>query len=490
MKDFRFFTSFSGLILFAAFLLPYAVFFWRFGWTSDISLTEVRWALQNSVLQAGGAAAVVMLMAVPMSFGLLQLSEKLRRACEKLLILPQVLPVFYSLLIAFSLWKPFPMGSVGVIFVFILINTGFAALLTLRATQNNMGRLALISEIYGVGRWRFLHSVYFPLMWRDLSVVFFIIFTFCISSFSVPLIAGGGRGINLEVLIYEKIFVEQNWNAAFVLSVLQTGIVFLLSFLVFRRQAEPVESFQSSAYIKAWPGLILILIYLGIYTLGYISGVLSALKFIPFLFLYVWDLMAAVSFTLKALLLCLLVNFFMLIGWVWHFIYHGRFNPAVHLISLSTVVTGFAIYLLFPANARYDMIKVTLGITLLLFPPLFRFFLQGPIENLRPQIDVARIYGLNPLTIIIEVVFRQLRVPLMTWASFLTLWFAGDFAVMKALGIQSQTLGLLSAGFLSSYRMPLSYLMSVNILLFWLGAMGLVYVGVRIGYVIYKKISF
>ena len=68
--------------------------------------------------------------------------------------------------------------------------------------------------------------------------------------------------------------------------------------------------------------------------------------------------------------------------------------------------------------------------------------------------------------------------------------FATKEAVMKALGVQSQTLGLMSAGFLSSYRMPLSYLMSVNILLFWIVAMGVLLTATKVGYVFYKKLTF
>lgn len=490
MTGHRFLLSLSGAGLFAIFLLPYLVFFWRFGWTWSLDVSELRWAARNSVMQAGAAASVVLCMAVPMSFGLMRLPVFLREIIERFLILPQVLPVLYSLLIAFSLWSPFPIGSVGVSFVFILINAGFAALLAQRAMQINIGNLALISEVYGLGYFRFMRAVYLPLMWRDLSIIFFIIFTFCISSFSVPLIAGGGRGVNLEILIYEKIFVEQNWDAALVLSVLQTGLIFLLSMIVFRRRSEAPQSFEPSSYVRSWTGLLLILFYLVTYAAGYISGVAGALKYTPFLLLHIWDLAAAAMFTFKSLVICVLLNVAMLIAWVMHFIYRGKFNPGVHLISLSTVVTGFAIYLIFPVSADYDLIKIAFGTTLILFPALFRFFLQGPVENLRSHIEVARIFGLSPITILVDVVFVQLKRPLLVWTSFLTLWFAGDYAVMKALGVQSQTLGLMSAGFLSSYRMPLSYLMSINILLFWCVAMVIFYTAAKVGYVIYKKLTF
>lgn len=486
-----FFKNFSFLSfgLFVCFLAPYFILFKYFSPKFSIATEEIFFALKNSTWQAGVAAFVVTILSIPMSQGLLTLGQRTRSWVEKLLMLPQIFPALYSILIVFSLVNPFPMGTYGIIVVFCVINLGFATLLNLWSTENKLGRMALISEVYGLGRWRFFTRVYFPALKTDLWVNFFIIFIFCFSSFSVPLMVGGGRGLNLEVLIYEKIFVEHNWNMAVTLGFLQTLLIFFLSVMIFREQRRPQEVFIRGRYLKSFTGLILVVVYLLLYIGGYLRGVGTSLAQVPFLFMYTWDLAAATAFTLKTVLLFLVMNGVLLVLWVLDFIQRGRFNSAVHMLSVSTVVTGFAFYLIFPVRAEFDQTKIIFGMSVLLFPALFKLFLQKPIENLSHQINVAKALGLSKRVIITEVVFRQIRTRLLAWASFLVLWLSSDYAIVKSLGIQTQTLGMISAGFLSSYRLALSYLISFYILVFWVLVMILVYSAAKVIYVVYKKFA-
>lgn len=486
---------FLSTLLCALFFIPYLVFlkYFHFSWGFDPG--EVFWALRNSLVPSVAAAAAVTALGIPLSGGVRMLPARWRSRALGLLLAPQVFPVLYSLLIAFSLLKPFPMGVTGVGLVFALINLGFAGVLLFGAAERKLVRLAAISEVYGLGRTRFLWRIYLPLLRRDLVVVFFMVLVMCMASFSVPLIAGGGRGTNLEVLIYEKIFIQQDWNAAFTLSMLQTLLIFLVSLRLFGRRPEQEEaapfagSRRAPVYLRSAGGLTLGAAYVILYLGGYFTGLRQSLGHLPFLFMYIWDLGAAALFTAQALAAYLLVNFLLLVLWLADFLRRGRFNPAVHLVSLSTVVTGFSLYLLFPVSARYDLPKISLGMTLLLFPVLFRLFLQRPVEELGRQITVARVHGLPARVILVEVILRQIRRPLLGWLAFLILWFAGDYAILKALGVQTQTLGLMSAGFLSSYRLPLSYLMSAIILLFWAVMTAAVWVCVKVGYVVYKKLA-
>ena len=100
---------------------------------------------------------------------------------------------------------------------------------------------------------------------------------------------------------------------------------------------------------------------------------------------------------------------------------------------------------------------------------------------------VSQMYGLDKLTIIIEVIFKQIYRQMYLWLSFLIIWFVSEYALLKALGVQTHTLGLFAEGFLSSYRLSLSYLMSFYILIYWLLVMVLFYLILKVVYVIYKK---
>ena len=91
---------------------------------------------------------------------------------------------------------------------------------------------------------------------------------------------------------------------------------------------------------------------------------------------------------------------------------------------------------------------------------------------------------------VVDVVLRQIKKPILLWMSFLVVWFLSDFAVQRALGNQSQTVGLLAEGFLSSYRLSLAYLISFYILVFWFVVVVVLYFILEVFHVIYKKFIF
>jgi hypothetical protein len=161
----------------------------------------------------------------------------------------------------------------------------------------------------------------------------------------------------------------------------------------------------------------------------------------------------------------------------------------LNLISLSTVVVGFSVYLFFPTSKNYDLIKLLLASTVLVFPTLFKLFLQSPIESISRQITVAQVYGLSPITIIIEVIIRQLKKQFLIWLSVLSVWFASDYAISKAVGLQTKSLGLMAQDFLSSYRMAVAYLMSLIIIVTILLFLILFNLMIKAIYVAYKKFA-
>ena len=120
---------------------------------------------------------------------------------------------------------------------------------------------------------------------------------------------------------------------------------------------------------------------------------------------------------------------------------------------------------------------------------MFKLFLQRPIEALSRQLVVAEVFGLSENEIIFEVIIRQLKAPFLLWLGVLSLWFTSDYAVSKAVGLQTTTLGLLSEGFLSSYRMPLSYLMSLVIVVTIILFLFFLTLIIKVGYVAYKKLT-
>ena len=474
-----------GLLLY--FFIPYLIFIFFFRSTLEFNIPDMTWALKNSLFQAGTAALVSLVLAVPFSQGLLAAPLKWQRTLSNLLLLPQVLPSLYTLLIVFSLLRPFPMGSIGIIIVFVTVNAGFASVLLAQAVQNKLGHLAVVSEVFSLGRLRFLRQVYLPLLLADFKNIFFLIFVFCISSFAIPLIAGGGKGTNLEVLIYEKIFIEQNWSAAFFICLFQTLFVFLIGQFALQSSKTRGGEFVASAYLKSAAGLGALLLYLLLFFGGYLGGLLESFSYFGFFRQYSGDLLPVTLYSLGVLLLYILFNGLLLVLWLLDYLQHRRFTPALNLISVSTVVVGFSLYLFFPAGGAYDVPKIILAMTLILFPALFKLFLQKPVESIERQLSIARVCGLSDGSILYNIILRQLKAPLRLWLSVLVFWFLSDYAILKALGVQKQTLGLLTESYLSSYRLPLSYLMSGYIILLSLVFISSLYFIIRLMNVVYKK---
>lgn len=477
-----------GLLLY--FLIPYFVFLAYFEFSFELNFSEMLWAVRNSLLQSGLTATIALALSIPMSQGLFLLPDRIQKTAVRLLIVPQILPALYSILIAFSVVNPYPMGSQGIIILFVFINLGFATLLLFNATREKLGSLPLISEVYSLGRLNFFRKIYFPLLKADFVMNFFMIFIFCLSSFSVPLIVGGGRGTNIEVLIFEKIFVEQNWPAAFSLCLTQAVLIFGVSAVLLRGKpnTEPTE-FSAGRYLRSPFGLLLIGAYLLVYFGGYAIGLIKSFSYFDFVYEYRAELFEVTLFTTKALLFYLLLNFILLVLWLFDYLENLTFTPANNLISASTVLIGFTLYLFFPLTKSFDIVKIIIGMSILFFPSLFKLFLQQPIENLQQQLLVSKVFGLSKPTIIFDIIFRQIPKEIFLWISLLTIWFVAEYALLKALGVQTPTLGLFSEGFLSSYRLPLSYFMSFYILIYWSIFMVILYFSQKVLYVAYKKFS-
>ncbi|MBY0452697.1 MAG: hypothetical protein K2P92_06650, partial [Bdellovibrionaceae bacterium] len=113
--------------LFIYFLSPLLFFIFQFRPSFEIPWSDLSSALQNSFGQALTAATVCILLGSVISFGLFSLSPHLMRIVRQALLLPQILPVFFSALIVFSVFNPFPLGFWGIVILFVTINLGLAS---------------------------------------------------------------------------------------------------------------------------------------------------------------------------------------------------------------------------------------------------------------------------------------------------------------------------------------------------------------------------
>ena len=474
--------------LFLYFLLPLLFFIFQFRPTLDIPWSDVLAALQNSFNQSFTATAISILLGSLISFGLFSLPERLMRVVRQALLLPQILPVFFSALIVFSICNPFPLGFWGIVILFVTINLGLASVLIHQAATQVIGPYAVVSQVFALGRFTFLLKIWWPLMRSHLLSAFMMIFVFCFCSFSVPIIAGGGRSTNFEMLIFEKIFIESNWSLASTLCLLQILLVTVLSVSLIRDPPEVHRELKVGSYVRAKPMLALIFAYLGLYWGVYIKGVAGSLMQFDFLIQFRDQLLQAFLFSAKALALFTALNLVLLYAWLYHYVRSGQtWHKLIHFVSTSTLVMGFSFYLIFALRPSYDLPKLVLAASILFFITLLKVFLQKPVESLRRQIQVAQIFGLSSSTIIIEVIVRQLKPQFFLWFFVISLWFMSDYAVSKAVGLQNLSLGTLAESFLTSYRMQLAYAMTFLIFILNSVFVGLLTLLAKGAYVAYKK---
>lgn len=453
--------------LFLIFILPYILFFKYFTLNIDLNISELLWALKNSLIQSVGGALFCVVMGAYFALGLFQFPLKAQKILVKLVLLPQILPSLFSILIAFSIVNPFPMGHLGVIFIFILVNLGFSSFQFYNAIQEKVGQLALVSEIYGIGRFRFYRKVLLPLLWPDIKLSFTFVFLFSLSSLSIPLVAGGGKGTNLEVLIFEKIFIDQNWSTAWFLMLLQSSLVFGLSYFFLKNRSYQTKDFSAHRYTKSKLAAVGVCTYLAIYIGGYLYNLAGSLDSLDFVSDYISEIQTSTFKTLEILMIVLIAGYFILLGWVTDYVQRLKHNMAINLISVSTVLVGFAFYLTFPQTQRFDLIKIPLAFVILFSPGLFKMFFEKRIDQMKMQIFVAKTLGIPKSKIIYEIIFKQLKHQLFMAVSLLTIWSLSDFAILRSLGTQTQTLGLMTQSFLTSYRLEAAYLVSFYILMIW-----------------------
>lgn len=450
------------------FLTPYILLLKLISIPDSINFSELVWALRNSAIQATSAAGFSVVLGYYLSFGIFQLPLKLQNLISKLGLLPFVLPSLFSILIVFSLMNPLPMGHLSVISIFLVMNLGFSVLQISTAIKEKVGSMALVSELYGISKKQFRRKILLPLIATDLKLNFILIFLFCIASLAVPLAAGGGKGTNLEVLIYEKIFIDQSWDVAWILIALQGGMIFLLSALYLKPQSFVHKAFQNHRYLKSKISLAGVFTYFLVFGGGYLGSLVHSFSYIESLGEFRNELFQMTSDSLIIAALVLIVFFIVLFFWMLDFVIRLKQSNARHLISASTVLVGFSFYLFFPQTKSYDFIKLPLAYTIIFFPGLFKMFFEKKLSQLQFEITIAKIYNISLMRIIFRIIFAQIRMALWISSSLVLIWVLSDFAIARSLGTQTATIGLQAQNFLASYRLESSYLLSFYILVIWL----------------------
>jgi thiamine transport system permease protein len=481
------FQKLYSWILVSFLLSPFFILLYLSPGKFSIDAAETWWAFKNSAWQALFSGLLCLLLGTVSALGLLWSQQRkipIHATLIGLCLLPQFLPVVITLLGLMNGLQPFPMGLVGIIICHAFSYFGMTAVLILNQINEVLPRYAEVAQISGANKFLFWRKIGFPLIRKDLLLIYIYLVAIFFSSFSIPLVVGGGRGTTLEVLIYEKMRLSTDWSPAIMLSFIQSGVLLLLSLISLKSRASYSSGNRPPHYYGSiWGVLPLALIMAGFFT-GFFSGLISGIEQIKSLEMYQEDLIY-VSFNSLALAL---ITYLFLRTFMYLFCWLVEVPPLLNTflngyIAPSVALTAFGFLVLLPMEPGWSYFKIPLVFLLLSFGAVYRLGWGERLNSLKSQVQVAWTLGASRSQILNQVVWPQMKSQTHWMAGLVATWACGDFAVSRILSTRDFTLPLVLESLLTSYRMGIASLLSLLLvvlcLICFLIVVGLDYVNRR-----------
>jgi thiamine transport system permease protein len=468
-SDFEVLKQIISAFLILLFLSPVVILVGSGLHPSGTFASETLSVLGYTFTQAFLSAVLALLLGLLGAYGLEAAHVRFGAANGKFLeaisLLPNVAPVLLFLL-AVMKFMPGVQGLSGIVLIHALLNTGLVSVSLLRLFRSKVAGLADLAWIEGSSRFRFLIRVALPVLASDLRMIFIFVFAICFSSLAVPLVIGGSRATTLEVLVWQTLRIDGDFSRAFGIAILQ--VVAILGFtLILRsrtsatsneaRSAQPLLGSMWGLPVVLFPPALLIASLLDRPWVGaslfFKSDVLAGELVRGFL--------GSLSVALGSGFLvggCLLLIAFVEPRGVWRRFLLGYVAP-------SSVITGFAILILWRETGLATYFKIMIALTLMTVPSFYRLYWDATLEALSQQRTVAMSLGASAGLTFRRIVFPQVIRPACFVAGLSSLWAWGDFALSRVVAERDVTLGMTVQSLMSSYRLEIATFL-VWILLF------------------------
>ncbi len=423
-----------------------------------LSLTpDIQWALQNAFTQALLSSLFGVMTGALGALALLSLSTypRTRRAMDLLLLLPSFLPPLFLVLSLLALIEPFPMGNLGVTLAHIFAFSGFVSVLLARHTLSELSQQMEVAYLLGASSFLTFYRVLLP-QWRPLLLNFlFLIFVTAFTSFSVPLALGGGKGTNLEVLIYEKIRIENNWQAAFAIGAVQS----LFLFLFFWNPQHAPQTMKQSLWQKTvpyqrWLWLSLFCLPSLLLSLAYAQQIAVSLQWTHEFPVSIETIVQLSAHTLWVSLLTGALTLMALVGLIYcFFILKQHTDIWRRLVSPSQAFVAVAMIALFSAREFWSFSwAVAVACTYCALPFLLKLNFIPALKDLQSQFTESARMGASSWQSLTGVILPQIWPNLCFLSGLSAVWASGDFAISSVIGLQSMTLAMKIDSLLGSYR--------------------------------------
>jgi thiamine transport system permease protein len=462
------------------FVLPFLTLVSKLGLAGKIDSVDFFWALKNTLYQSFFSSAFIVIIGLWGALGLLFLEKKLSKhypLFEGLLLIPNILPSLFIILSSLYIISPFPFGRTGIILIHILINIGLAAYTIKNLVKSKVGQMVELALIEGASFCQFLWYGILTFLKRELFFIYMFFFLICFTSFQIPLVVGADSGTTIEVLIYEKILIDNDLAQALSLTLIQSLSVFILSYFAKVSTSPPTYTDTRYQLIERPSGLLFPVIATLIVLVAPLKAIphgLEQIRAIAFPFAdlppLLWQsLLIGISTGLFIWLIGMSAGFFSEHEYLQKF-FRSYLAP-------SPVIMGVFIYSVSFLFKLPAFLSLSLVLSILWFSGLYRLYISPALSALQTQVQVAKTLGASPRLIFSSVVLPQIAPSLGRASALSALWATGEFALSSFVSGEDFHLAMVIKSLSSHYRLSASLLLSWLLLTLGL-ACYLVFIGV------------
>ncbi|MCB0414986.1 MAG: hypothetical protein KDD50_11670 [Bdellovibrionales bacterium] len=416
-------------------------------------------ALKNSFWLACGASVCSLSLGVLGSLGLLsKMGKPSLKIHSFVYLLPNLMPhllIVIAAINAIEIFTEFPYGFVGIFIIETMMLSGVVSLSFFNSIKDKMGDILILPIIEGASFSQVFFKGVLGYLKRDLLQLFLFVFSITFTSFSVPFLVGKNL-LTLEVLIYELIRVKNEWTHALLLTGVEILFLLLLGLLLKKPKAEhrPSNKYLSSMGKKygLWPSwMLLLFLVLGLFR-NFGSGIKKLLEDRLFLAYLLDGLRGSflIGFSTGVLTLFFLA--------VLLFIQPGRFLKKLlqGYVAPSSILTGFALLLVPRMWLLVDWVKISLGLSLISVPILYRLYFATHFDSLFDQVQVARTLGASKSQVFWKITGPQFLNSFGFMAGLASFWAVGDFALSGVIATRDFTLALIIKNLIATYRLDMA----------------------------------
>ncbi len=472
LKFFR--VYFLSFLLIFLILCPVLVFFFKVSFLQWPDHREWLSVLFWTFIQAFFSSVFSILFGIPGALGLCVLPKSRLWIYEGIYILPAMLPPLVAVLswVNFvEFFTRFPFGFFSIGGIHVLINMGLVSVFLSRMMSFQSG-LSQWAMVYNISWWSLLKKILFYELRKDLLLIFLLVFSFCFTSFSVPLLVGGSSGQTLEVLIAEKLKDPDLWPQAVSLFGVETLFIFFLFYILYfyfsqGSLSQKIFSNQKKFYFSMPTSYSISFLIIGfvpclVLLIGLLRGFsLSAwqeLKSIQSVTFFAW---------LQTLFLGVGVGGVVLVLLSWcafcfQSIFLRRFLVAYTTGSVAFM--GFCFLLIEWDHPLGVWFKWSVGLGLLFFPALYRLMGESLLNRLEVQVRLAHLMGASFWEQFIRIIWPQCVPTFFLLAGVAAFWATGDFAYSAITAGSQQNLALLIQDVFSMYRLELASILTLILL--------------------------